>query len=507
MSDKKVSLQVQPLGRAHKKDGVLDSSPEAAVLSEQVNSLILTATASYVLLHRPEVVIDEGLLSSVDGLVHDLDTEYPNWGMCAATGVRWDNARTYWYIRRAPENPETGVCPKPVAMVGSEVLLLNVQSLRDSGCAITHHTNQWFEIGPLLALACLRRERCVLADRRLMAVDAGEAPNLELATALQQSSGESFLNHRLSTPYGAVAVPGVSYREYLALPPIEHGKKDLLSCYDRALRGAREASPTRLTIVCRTQFNRPHLLSRALLSFVAAQVECPAWLSLRTVIISDQKEELVNDEVTRLQQKYTALKLSGLHVSSRSRTTSRVDHLLTAIREIDTDYIWFIDDDDFVMPGAVPALARTLVPDAPMVVVGTSEVLDEEWVEGQLRRFQTLASFVSSKVFEVFKGENHVPICSMVVSSSLAKERCKNVSATGEYLEDYFILMRILTAPRLEIEVLPTTLAGISLRGTENTVRESVREKWNKSYSQFIGEILRSDDSANPLLWQLARGK
>lgn len=507
MSDKRVSLQVHSLAHGRKTDSAVGASSESLALSDVVNSLIQKATTPYLLLHRPEVLIDDGLLAAIEGVVEELNRDYSNWGMCAATGVRWDNEKTYWYVRRVPQNPETGVCPKPVRMVGSEVLLLNVQQLKDSGCAITHRTNQWFEIGPLLALECLLRETCVLVDRRLMVVDGGEAPNLELAEALPLFSREHFINHRLALPDGVVSVHGVSYRDYLALPPVPYGKKDLISCHDNALRIARESRPTRLTIVCRSQFNRPHLLERALLSFVAAQMECPSWLSLEVVVISDQHKERIQSEVALLQEKFPSLNLSGLHVHSRSRETSRVDHLLTAIREIETDYIWFIDDDDFVMPGAVPALARTLVPNAPLVVVGTSEVLDEEWIEGQLTRFQSLASFLSSKVFEVFKGENHVPICSMVVSSALARERCKGVAASGEYLEDYFILMRILTAPRLEVEVLPVTLAGISLRGTENTVRESVREKWNRSYSQFLGEILRSEDSANPLLWQLVRDR
>jgi hypothetical protein len=340
-----------------------------------------------------------------------------------------------------------------------------------------------------------------------MVVDVGDEPAIESSEALKKAVQENFINHVVSTPYGSVEIPGVDFQRYLALPTLEHGKKDLMACFDAALERAHQGCQVSVTIACRSQLNRPYLLERALLSFAAAQEMCPPWLSLEVAVLSDRDSADLVSVTTGFQAKFPGIVIKGVPVKSRSRETSRIDHLIEAVRQLNSDYIWFIDDDDFVMPGALKSLARTLVPNSPLLLIGTSEVLDEQWKDERLDRFQMLAKFPSSRVFEVFKGENYVPICSMLIPTKLARERCAGVEARGEYLEDYFLLLRLLTAPKIEVETVPSVIAGISLRGSENTVRQPKQRAWSSSYGQFVGEILRSDDSANPLLWQLARGK
>jgi hypothetical protein len=477
----------------------------ARSLSDRVNTLIQDQSIEFALLARPEVILDADFSAVVQALIAGLSKEYPNWGVCGATGARWDGQRTYWHMRQPPRNPEAGVCTRPVISVGSEVLLLNLKQLRAEGCSLEEPTANWWEVGPLLALECLKRSLCVLVDPRLMAVDTGGAPDLKATEAIQNVVRRQFLNHCVSLPWGAIEVPEVAYEEFLSLPSVSHDKRDLVSCYDAALARAHQAKPVTLTIACRSQFNRQYLLERAMLSFAAAQQEAPGHCELRVALISDVSSDKLQSEVRRWQSLFPSLSVCGLHVESRRRETSRIDHLLTSIAQIESDYLWFVDDDDFVMPGAVPALARVFVPEAPVLLVGSSEVLEESWEQGRLVDFHACGAHASKHVFDVFQGENFVPICGMVIPVKLARERCRHVEANGEYLEDYFILMRLLTSPRVEVEVLAAPIAGISLRGQENTVRQSHRDTWNRSYAQFVGELVRSADSSNPLLWQLVR--
>jgi hypothetical protein len=470
-----------------------------------VNALIKDESRQFALIARPGVILDKALKDATQELINDLNRDYPNWGVCGATGARWDGQRTYWYLRRPPMNPEAGVGGRPVVTVGSEVLLLNLKQLRAEECLIQEPTANWWEIGPLLSLECLRRSLCVLVDPRLMVVDAGSEPEQRATDAIKNLVRRFFLNHRVHLPWGTMEVADVAYREFLSLPAVSHDKLDIVACYDAAMARARQARPVTLTIACRAQFNRQYLLERAMLSFAAAQQEAPAGCEVRVALVSDVSPDTLQLEVTRLRSRFPSLSLSGLHVTSRSRETSRVDHLLSSIAQIDSDYVWFVDDDDFVMPGAVPALARVFVPHAPLLLVGSSEVLEESWTDSRLVDFNPCGAHASKHVFDVFQGENFVPICGMVIPVKLARERCAHVEASGEYLEDYFILMRLLTSPRVEVEVLGAQIAGISLRGQENTVRQSDRDTWNRSYAQFVGELMRSADSSNPLLWQLVR--
>lgn len=512
MQGKNSVLPVMNLNVSAKIKGTLPSGfswvtfdADTTELAQRVNVGIKQEPSPYLLLVNEGVIVDEALSKSIEELIAELNRDYGNWGVCGATGVRWDGERTYWYIRRVPHNPEAGVCPKPVISVGSEILLLNLEQLRAKGCFLAEAPCHVNEIGPQLALECLRKQLCVLVDRRLMVVDT--TPEVESGEydAVAQMLQEHFVNHQLQVPSDIVKVPQVAYQEFLSLPPVSHQRRDVISCYDAAIANSRESRPLSLTIACRSQLNRPHLLERTMLSCAVAKAECPVNFELRVALISDVLSESLDAETARLKQRFPSLDIKGLHVTPRSRETSRVDHLLSAIAALTSDYIWFVDDDDFVMPGAVQALARVLVPNAPVVFVGSSDVFEERWSGGELRDFIQVGAHSSRHVFDVFQGENFVPICGMIIPTVLARERCNSVAATGEYLEDYFILMQLLTSPRVEVEILSMPISGVSLRGQENTVREKQRDTWNRSYAQFVGELLRSSASANPLLWQMVR--
>ncbi len=51
--------------------------------------------------------------------------------------------------------------------------------------------------------------------------------------------------------------------------------------------------------------------------------------------------------------------------SVRSGRYSRTDLMLVAIEQASTDYIWFIDDDDYMLPGALAIAARSMLPGLP----------------------------------------------------------------------------------------------------------------------------------------------
>lgn len=474
--------------------------------SKRINELISSQLSDYVILARKSIILDEALPNSVYQLIDHLNQDFPTWGVCGATGTRCDGERSYWYLRRPPNNPEASAFPHPVITLGSEILLLNLKQLRADRVVINDEPESWQEIGPLISILCLERALCVLVDRRLMVVDYGDAPKAIQDGVIGQILSDRFVNHLLKLPCGnTIEASNPSYQKFLALPPINHGRRDLLSCYDASLAKLRKLRPISLSIACRTLFNRPHLLERALLSFAAARTELPQGVAFKIFLVSDTNENKLNSELQIWRERFPALEIYGLLTQPRSRETSRVDNILTPISEINTDFIWFIDDDDFVMPGALASISRLLVPNAPILFIGSSEVLEESWSAEHLRDFHTIGGHSSRHVFDVFNGENFVPICGMILPAWLAKERCRDVQALGEYLEDYFVLMRVLTSPKIEVELIPTPIAGISLRGNENSVREKRRHTWNKSYAQFVGELVRDSESTNPLLWQMTR--
>src|SRR5690606_28894916 len=102
-----------------------------------------------------------------------------------------------------------------------------------------------------------------------------------------------------------------------------------------------------------------------------------------------------------------------------------------------------------------------------------------------------------------FLGDNFVPICGCIFPVRPLRRQLDGLAAEGDYYEDYFLLMLTLTAPTIELVILPTLISGISIRHNENTVAVTDRSHWNLSYATFIGELLDSGKAGSPALWQM----
>ncbi len=91
----------------------------------------------------------------------------------------------------------------------------------------------------------------------------------------------------------------------------------------------------------------------------------------------------------------------------------------------------------------------------------------------------------------------------MVLPLHVLRERTRDVAALGEYMEDYFLLMQLLTRGETIVDTIDVELAGISIREGRNTVTQSDRMAWDQSQVEFVGESLARLDDNNPLLWRL----
>jgi hypothetical protein len=116
---------------------------------------------------------------------------------------------------------------------------------------------------------------------------------------------------------------------------------------------------------------------------------------------------------------------------------------------------------------------------------------------------ERLRAYSATDVFRVLKGLNYIPICSMVLPVPLMRQRLQGCLALGDYNEDYFLLLLALTSPRVEVGVLPTEIAAISIRGNENTVAQLDRSYWHYSYASFLLELLNNEEGNSPFLWQV----
>jgi hypothetical protein len=224
-------------------------------------------------------------------------------------------------------------------------------------------------------------------------------------------------------------------------------------------------------------------------------------------LVTDIAGPGLNAECNRLRGLFPETNLSAAVLPVREKRLSRIDLLLGVLRTEERDFVWYVDDDDFLRIGALRSVARMLRPGEPQLVVGHSRIFHEAWTteaaDGQAVRSEPGPLFPAERVLWALGGENPVPICSMVLPARPLRDRTRDVAALGEYMEDYFLLMQLLTRGETIVDTIDVELAGISIRERGNTVTQTDRTVWHQSQAEVVGESFSRAENNNPLLWRL----
>jgi|SRR5579871_1500430 len=482
--------------------------------TDQVHSWISSERTPF-LVCREEIWFGQGLGGEVRVLINELNGSFRNWALCSNRGVRWDGRHVYDFTYNANEpGLQTSSGPQSVICLDDNLMLVNAPLMRSHKHLAPGVRGSGS--GVALSLECLLNGSTLAVSPRLMAVRTAPVDAIQMSpeadTTFQRYYRAFFLNHMFPTPDGVVNVSEIVDYSYVAQPARGVDQADILDLYDESLARSWVSGKPSLTICCRTQFRRPELLSRGVLSFSVFRETARNLMDVSIRLITDQQQDVGVPCVGELQALYPAAGLECWYHEIRPPRHSRTDLLLSAIEKAESDYIWFVDDDDFVNASAAIALARTLRPGRPAVVIGGSTVLKETWEpqEGGSSRgrlelvvSERSSAYRAAHVFRVLKGQNFTPVCSLILPVPLMQERTRNRCALGDFNEDYFLLLLALTAPRVEVVVLETEVASISIRGEENTVAQKDRARWHLSLATFLQEVLNNPEGNSPFLWQL----
>ena len=466
--------------------------------------------------------LGRGMSRHAELLIEELNGRFPNWAVCGNRGMRWDGQHLYDYSYDMHLGGlQTAVCAHPVISLDDAVLLVNPSVL--NGHKALAPSLKHRRPGVLLSLECLQNGSVMAVSPRLLAM-RNAALEIQHEEALDADPGfreyyrASFLNHRLATPDGTLQLGEIIDYRYMSEPWAKTAQQDILELYDKCLEASRMVVQPSVTICCRTQFLRLEMLERAVLSFAAFRQHTGSMARVEVRLITDASPDTAAPEVRRLQQTYPGAALECWYHEIRPDRYSRTDLLLAAVERTSTDYIWFIDDDDFVNGAAGPVLARSLVAGAPLVIVASSAKILETWSAPDsaqtpgphpaprlaLTHAEHESSYHAAHIFRILNGLNLIPICSMILPVSLMRDRLSKVQALGNYNEDYFLLLLALTASRVEVCLLDCELSSVSIRGEENTVTQKDRSGWHLSLATFLLEVMNNTEGNSPFLWQLA---
>lgn len=493
----------------------LDFIPVVGVSSfyKVLNDVIDRCSGPVLVIHD-DIWLSIDARSHLDALIEDLDANFGNWGLCGNAGVRWDGTISARHVSDPHGGPTPFGGPRPVMSVDGNSMLLNCGMMRRCGLHAIPDLGGFHGYDLVLSFETLRHEMCVLVDPRLYAKhESGGNLKAFREFGASQDLGDylarHFMDYRFDTINGPVVLGNRESYPFLLADKAPTAHKRLLDCFDAALVAARREKPITLAICVRSQFKRAALLERFMMSASHAIREAEGLVEVEIALITDQPEERAESAIGHYRKRFGNLALRYVQHAITGRRASRVDLAIAAFQLLDADFIWLIDDDDYLLPSGILSVGRSLCRHFPQLLVVDCLRMAEKWAledaQEILIESVTLGRTNSSECFEVFRGENFVPVCGAIYPRALMQDKLDRVQARTSYYEDYFMLLTALSAPHICVEQVGKLCCGISVRGADNTVTEKDRTIWNISHATVLGEIQADPELAISVAWDAAK--
>lgn len=255
----------------------------------------------------------------------------------------------------------------------------------------------------------------------------------------------------------------------------------------------RLVSAPRISIVTRTQFRRPYLLERLLTSISRARIND---IELEVVLSTDCDAAEVVDYLQGLEDRFRGTKIR-VHYNPKEGH-SRVTNLFGGIDAAEGEYVWIIDDDDYLDVLALERIKHVFLFGNRPLIISSADVLKEQWEEIDGGR-HVLAGREPKNTFRagnwkrMFSGVNQNPICSFIMPRKFVQQCVKNFDFRHDLSEDYALYLLLLTSPLLpEIVEVDEVLTHISDRDEgDNVVNLVDRSPWVRDIMGYLFDIAR----------------
>lgn len=450
----------------------------------------------FICLVHGDVTLPSAFRHHVAELRDELDRSWPNWGAVGNAGVtplgfglRSRRRIRYFFDNEFGPNLSGHIVPAENLL--ENVVLISAQVAGEVFDGLPDTEDRDF-FALALSLEVLRSGRALLLAPHLACYRDDRIPP-ESGNLLQHGNdADSWMAQRVAnvsidTYRGRVDLNGIS-------DSFRHCER-----IDLALQSLRNAQVGRdvetVTIVTRTRFERPAFLDRAVLTtrmFIAAA------------------EHAIFEHCVISGPAFTPRSSLPDSVRYLSGSTNReVDDRFLLVREaaskLESRYLWFIDDDDWLFPNAAEqiSLMVSLAPPGSslfMDVMHFAESNFETTMDGPPSSLvRPIRRFPASQFASGLTGQNFTPFSGMILDRESVLGIPAEVFDRITYFEDYtLILTSILGRERLSVS-LGVLASGVSMRSGDHSATQPDRRPWNASLAELSHYMARSPSFA-PLL-------
>ena len=458
---------------------------------------------------NPKLVLDDSLRQRVTEVIDELDSFKSEWVLASAGGLGLLQERyCSLYSSEQPFLMLTRVV-RPIIDTMLDLYILDAAFAREHLAAGAISRGHFFELG--IILSGYEAGRLSLFMPKLAAGVDGpfrtrdyDGMSREANACLRDLSCRT----KIETLSGPIMVEAASAADTVThLPsqdrPSPFARRDLNAAIERTRD--RHLPVLSISIVTRTRFGRPHLLRRLLTSITRALTEsADVEVVLSTDVARDQAEAGFAD----VRSDFPALSLT-LAVNKNLRH-SRVENMLGGIRAASREYIWIVDDDDYVDIFAFQFLRRTLFGSDRPLIVAESQVHKEAW-DLSSESFPVLKSSEPDLHWRahgwrhLFTGVNQLPICNVIAPRVFLTRCIDSFDFRYDLSEDYALFLLLLTSPSLpSIVELNKVVAHISIRESgENSVTLKDRSGWTRDIAGYLFDLMHGSGQKGVGAWSV----
>lgn len=459
-----------------------------------LNELIMSEHAYACVVHD-DVLLCSDFFARLQSLIETLDHDWPNWGLAGNAGlltmrVGYSSTDIVRYISDPHGGPNLGGYILPAQTIDGNVMLLNLRALREANVTLPSFDGfQLYDI--ILSIETVAAGLGVYVAPQLACWHGSKGNQDDFDRAKLTDAFHNYLRKRVKNRY-IQTLNGVATIRSNGLDPLDRPGIDIDIENLRAATGRR---PTKsVAIVTRTQFKRNDLLRRTLETVSAFIASAGSSTQFKSYVVTD------SEPTSRASVAHLA---TILRADLSSGGDTRYKLVQFAAENIEADYFWFIDDDDWLLPNEAERLALIVnaAPLSSLIFVDSQHFFERLVPTNQPKPASAYRStegpyFKADRFLASLSGQNHTPFCGALLNRTALLAIPNNIYDTVTYYEDYMtILITLLSSKCLPI-VVDKLYVGISLRESGNTVTELDRSKWNKSMSEVVSHLVTAPSTS-----------
>jgi len=447
-------------------------------LFDVINSIIEGESEPVLLVHD-DIYFNSDFEDRVEELLQKVSDEDYEWGVIGNAGIA-NNAYGYRAsnIIRYVVDPHEGATLSarilPVRMIDGNTMLINAPELRKRNVRLPSLSGfQLYDLA--LSIESLKAGLGVFVSPELLCYHDNKDNPASFISFAESDEAQRYLGANLKNTYLETLNGIIKVRE-------PSGDFDWV---EATARIGRKQSGIHVAIVVRTQFKRPEQLFRTL-------------TSIRSFIASSQDADLFQCHVVTDVNTGKEKEMYGfpIHYFPCDLRDSRFLLVSEAIKNILSDYIWFVDDDDWLFPNSAEWLANTIrsAPSASTFFIGTEHFIEKK-LPGSESLIQTRA--VTHQYFppsDLFKSiyTNHIPFSGIIFPRLKIIGRWSSSEVEKiTMFEDWYLQILNFQSDNFFPITINKLFVGISIRGIGQTVTLKDRTEWYKSESTIYYDLVK----------------